>query len=64
MWMILQLRPDLKPGTLNISWVQDMRVKKSFEVPYMEDEINQLIQWYIKDIRLKQEMDKCKEIQY
>lgn len=64
MWMILQLRPDLKPGTLNISWVQDMRVKKSFEVPYMKDEINQLIQWYIKDIRLKQEMDKCKEIQY
>jgi hypothetical protein len=64
MWMILQLRPDLKPGTLNISWVQDMRVKKSFEVPYMEAEVNQLIQWYIKDMRLKQEMDKCKEIQY
>lgn len=62
--MILQLRPDLKPGTLNISWVQDMRVKKSFEVPYMEAEVNQLIQWYIKDMQLKQEMDKCKEIQY
>ena len=41
-----------------------MRVKKSFEVPYMEAEVNQLIQWYMKDIRLKQEMDKCKEIQY
>lgn len=64
MWMILQLRPDLKPGTLNISWVQDMRVKKSFEVPYMKDEVDKLIQWYIKDLKLKQEMDKCREIQY
>lgn len=64
MWMILQLRPDLKPGTLKISWVQDMKVKKSFEVPYLEDEVKNLIPWYIKDLRLKQEMEKCKEIRY
>lgn len=64
MWMILQLRPDLKPGTLKISWVQDMKVKKSFEVPYLEDEVKSLIPWYIKDLKLKQEMEKCKEIRY
>ena len=64
MWMILQLRPDLKPGTLKISWVQDMKVKKSFEVPYLEDEVKNLIPWYIKDLKLKQEMEKCKEIRY
>jgi hypothetical protein len=41
-----------------------MKVKKSYEVPYMEKEVSDLIKWYIKDLRLKQEINKCKELQY
>lgn len=64
MWMILQLRPDLKPGTLSIKWIQDMKVKKSFDVPYMEKEVSNLIKWYIKDLKLKEETNNCKELQF
>lgn len=59
MWMILQIRPDLKPGKLKISWMQDGRMKKQFDVPYMKTEVENLIKWYIRDLKTKEEMKKC-----
>lgn len=64
MHMVLQLRPDLKPGKLKIVWIQDMKVKKVYEVDYLEKEVNQLLTWHLKSTKLKSETDKCKEIKY
>lgn len=64
MWMILQIRPDLKPGKLKISWVQDGRIKKNFEVPYMKAEVENLVKWYIRDLKTKEEMKKCNTLQF
>lgn len=64
MWMILQIRPDLKPGTLKISWIQDGKLKKSFEVPYMKSEVENLIKWYVRDLKTKMEMQKCNTLQF
>ena len=64
MWMILKLRPELKPGKLKLVWVKDMKIKKTFEVEYLEKEVEQLLKWHLKAIKLKRETDKCKEIKY
>ena len=64
MWMLLQLRPELKPGKLKLLWIRDMKVKKSYEVEYLEKEVEILLKWHVKATKLKKETDKCKEIKY
>lgn len=64
MYMILQLRPDLKPGKLKIIWIKDMKPKKTFEVEYLQKEIESLLKWHLKATRLKSETLKCRELKY
>lgn len=64
MWMLLKLRPDLKPGKLKLVWIKDYKAKKVFEVEYLEKEVDTLLKWHLKSIKLKKETDKCKEIKY
>lgn len=64
MWMLLKLRPDLKPGTMEIVWIKDNRVKKVYPVEYLEEKIDKFLKWHIKALHLDKEMAKCKEIVY
>lgn len=59
MWIIQQLRPDLSAGTLKISWIENGKLKKSFEVPYMEKEVATLVKWYIRDLKTKRAIQEC-----
>jgi hypothetical protein len=43
MWMLLQIRPDLKPGVLEIVWIQNDKIKKVYPVEYLESKINKFI---------------------
>lgn len=64
MYMLLKLRPELKPGKLKIVWLKDMKVRKVYEVEYLEKEVDQLLKWHLKSTKLKIETDKCKEKKY
>lgn len=64
MWMILQLRPDLKPGKLKIVWVKDNKIKKTFEVKYLDKDVDTLLKWHIRSLNLEKEFQKCREIEY
>jgi len=64
MWMILKLRPDLKPGVLHLVWVKDKKIKKSYEVYYLEDKIEKLMAWHVKNLHFKEEAAKCRELKY
>lgn len=63
-WIIKQLRPDLQIGKLKICWVKDMKLKKVFEVEYLEEDVEKLLKWHLKSVKLKQETNKCKELIY
>jgi len=41
-----------------------MKVKRSYEVEYLEKEVETLLKWHIKATKLKKETDKCKELKY
>lgn len=64
MWMILKLRPDLKPGMLKIVLLSGNKVRKTYEVNYLEKDINKLLQWHIKQLQVRSDIKKCKEINY
>lgn len=64
MHMVLQLHPELKPGKLKIVWVKDMKVRKVYEVEYLQEEVEHLLKWHLKAAKLKTETNKCKEIKY
>lgn len=64
MYMLLKLRPDLKPGKLKIVWLKDMKVRKVYEVEYLEKEVEQLLKWHLKSTKLKIETEKCREKKY
>jgi hypothetical protein len=64
MWMLLQIRPDLKPGQLEIVWIQHDKIKKVYPVEYLENKINKFIAWHLKSLRLKNKMHECREIKY
>lgn len=64
MWIILKLRPELKPGTLKIVQIKDRKVKNVFEVPYMEKEVKKLIPWHLKNTKLNKALFNCREIKY
>lgn len=64
MWMLLQIRPDLKPGQLEIVWIQHDKIKKVYPVEYLENKINKFIAWHLKSLHLKNKMHECREIKY
>lgn len=64
MWMALKIYPDLKPGKLKIKWIKDMKVKKTYEVDYLEDAVNTLIPWHLKNVKLNKELNDCKVADY
>jgi hypothetical protein len=53
MWMILKLRPDLKPGKLQIVHIKDMKIRNVYDVEYLEKDIEKLIKWHVKSLKLK-----------
>lgn len=63
-WLVQQLRPDLKLGKLKLVWVKDMKVKKIYEVEYLDKDVENLIKWHLKNTKLKKCTDACKEINY
>lgn len=64
MWMILKLRPDLKPGKLQIVHIKDMKIRNVYDVEYLEKDIEKLIKWHVKSLKLKQKTMECREIEY
>ena len=64
MWMILKLRPDLKPGKLQIVHIRDMKIRNVYDVEYLEKDIEKLIKWHVKSLKLKQKTMECREIEY
>ena len=64
MWMLLQLRPDLKPGNLYIVWIKENKVKQIYPVEYLEKQVDKLLKWHVKNLKLQEEMRKCREIKY
>lgn len=64
MWMILKLRPDLKPGKLQIVHIKDMKIHHIYDVEYLEKDIEKLIKWHVKSLKLKQKTMECREIEY
>lgn len=64
MWMILKLRPDLKPGKLQIAHIKDMKIHHIYDVEYLEKDIEKLIKWHVKSLKLKQKTMECREIEY
>jgi hypothetical protein len=64
MWMILKLRPDLKPGKLQIVHIKDMKICNVYDVEYLEQDIEKLIKWHVKSLKLKQKTMECREIEY
>lgn len=63
-WLIKQLRPDLQVGKLKLVWIKDMKVKKVYELDYLEEDIDRLIKWHLKATKLKEKTDQCKDITY
>lgn len=62
--MIQRLDPKLEIGQLTIVQIENLKKKKEFPVAYLEDEVENLINYYIKHTRLENEFKKCRPIQY
>ena len=63
-WMLQQICPDLIIDSLEIYHVKDGKLKKIYPVEYLEKEVNALIKWHLKALKLKKATDACKLIEY
>lgn len=63
-WMLQQLNPNLEIRELEIIHIRDNKVKKVYTIDYLKDQVDLLIKWHLKSVKLKIEMDKCKELKY
>ena len=63
-WMVQQLDPNLIIDRLLIVQIQNLKKKKEFQVEYIKSTIEKLLEWHIKAIKLKVEMDKCNELTF
>ena len=63
-WMVQQLDPNIIIDKLLIVQVQNLKKKKEFQVEYIKSTIQKLLEWHIKAIKLKVEMDKCNELTF
>ena len=63
-WMVQQLDQEFIIDNLIIVQIKDMKKKKEFCVEYLKDDVEKLLKWHVKSVRLKTEMDKCQTIKY
>lgn len=63
-YMLQKLYPNLKIDKLQILHIQDLKLKKVYEVEYLEKEVERLLTWYLKSTKLKIETEKCRERKY
>ena len=63
-WLIKQLNPEFNITSLEIFHIKDGKLKKVYPVEFLEKEVEHLIKWHLKSVKLKKETDKCKEIKY
>ena len=63
-WMCQQLNPDFIIDTLRIVQVKDLKKYKSWDVEYLKNDIDKLLKWHLKNMKIKKETDKCKPIIY
>ena len=63
-WLIKQINPDFEINSLQIMHIKDGKLKKIYIVDNLEKEVETLLKWHLKAIKLKRETDKCKEIKY
>ena len=63
-WMVKKLFPNSEIDSLQIYHIVNHKLKKIYTVDYLEREVEKLINWHVKNITLKCEMEKCREIQY
>lgn len=63
-WLVQQLNPNFKISSLEIWQIKDLKIKKKFPVEYVKDDIDKLMKWEVKNIHLKQEMEKCKPLTF
>jgi len=62
--MVKKLFPNSEIDSLQIYHIVNHKLKKIYTVDYLEREVEKLINWHVKNITLKCEMEKCREIQY
>lgn len=63
-WMVKQICPDLIIDSLEIYHIKEGKLKKIYPVEYLEREIESLIKWHLKSLKLKKATDACKLIEY
>ncbi len=62
--MIENLNPDFQIDKLSIVQIKDLKKHKSFDVEYLKKDVKKLLNWHVKNIHVKREMEKCNLIQY
>lgn len=63
-WMIKQICPDMTIESLEIYHIKDGKLKKIYPVEFLEKEVETLIKWHLKALKLKKATDACKLIEY
>lgn len=63
-WLIKKLNPDFEIIGLEIYHIQDMKLKKIYPVQEMKDEVEKLIPWHLKAVKLKKATEECREVIY
>ena len=63
-WLLRNLFPTLEVTSLEIYHIQDLKLKKIYPVTEMKEEVEKLIPYHLKSVKLKRECDKCREITY
>lgn len=63
-WMVQHLDPNLIIDKLVIVQVENLKKKKEFVVEYLKEDVEKLLKWHIKAVRLKTEMDKCNSLNF
>lgn len=63
-WMLQKLNKDLKIDELELIHIRDNKVKKTYIVDYLKDDVENLIKWHLKSTKLKTATNKCKEKKY
>ena len=63
-WMLQQIDPKLIIDKLLIVQVENLKKKKEFSVEYIKQDIEKLLKWHVKSLRLKTEMDKCNSLTF
>ena len=63
-WMLKALFPHIEIESLQLYHISDLKLKKIYNVDFLQKEVQKLLTWHVKQVKLKQEVEKCREIQY